>query len=224
MNIISHTNNDSLVNMLADKLNSLLAQKKVLWMLTGGRSIPLEVNIMSKVSKQHSNNLTIVISDERYGLYDHPDSNWYQLKKAGFNQKQAIIYEILQTANPDINITTDQYNQQLTKLFQSSNYNLGLLGLGDDGHIAGILPHSPAIQATSLVTSYMSKPFQRITTTFSGLTRLQEVYVLAFGQNKRLAVSNLVNTSLDLQTQPAQIVKSIKNSTLISDQLNLKEV
>ena len=47
---------------------------------------------MKRIDYDLSSNLTVALADERFGDYGHPDSNWTQLKVAGFDPKHAPMY------------------------------------------------------------------------------------------------------------------------------------
>ena len=103
------------------------------------------------------------------------------------------------------------------------NYLVGQLGLGQDGHIAGILPNTIATNETDeLVVGYENDPFTRITITFTGLRRLSSLFLIATGENKREQLNKLINQDLPLSAQPAQIIKQIEDSYLYNDQLEGK--
>ena len=66
----------------------LKSNKKVLFFLTGGSSIPVGLKaaeLLKNISdKNLIKNLTITLTDERYGPLGYQDSNWQQLLEKGF--------------------------------------------------------------------------------------------------------------------------------------------
>jgi 6-phosphogluconolactonase/glucosamine-6-phosphate isomerase/deaminase len=89
--------------------------------------------------------------------------------------------------------------------------------MGVDGHVAGILPNSPAVlENDELVAYYKASPFERITLSFKALRQLDVAYLIAFGEDKKTALVKL-KTNLSLNEQPAQILKSIKEAYVYSD-------
>ncbi|MFS8118903.1 MAG: 6-phosphogluconolactonase, partial [Microcoleus sp.] len=136
-------------------------------------------------------------------------------ERAGFQPK---LMHIIPTLNDsDIAETTRLFAAHFEEAYAEADYCLGLFGVGADGHTAGILPHSPAVGATSTATYYQSDPYSRITLTVESLLRLDEAVVFAFGENKWPIVHQLETQELALVEQPAQLVKRIMKITLVTD-------
>lgn len=205
---------------MASKLKSSLQQGSTTWFLSGGSNIKLEVAIMSRIDLETSSNLTVTLADERFGAYNHPESNWTKLKAAGFDPKNARVIEIIQPDTTDIESATATFEATLEEIFEDCPSLIGQFGMGNDGHIAGILPHSPAsTDLNSLVTSYASTPFHRISLTFNAIKKLNATFLIAMGEEKKQQLENLVNSDLALADQPAQIIKQVFESYLYNDQV-----
>jgi 6-phosphogluconolactonase/glucosamine-6-phosphate isomerase/deaminase len=91
--------------------------------------------------------------------------------------------------------------------------------VGSDLHIAGILPGSPATSDTGLVSYYKSGNFDRITMTFNAIKLIHTAYVFMFGDAKREAVKELRTSAAPLDMKPANILKSIPEVLVYSDQI-----
>jgi 6-phosphogluconolactonase/glucosamine-6-phosphate isomerase/deaminase len=91
--------------------------------------------------------------------------------------------------------------------------------MGSDGHIAGILPRSPALQATGLVTAYETPTYQRITLTFPAIRRNNIVYLFVFGDEKKAALESLKARSASLADQPAQILHELPEVYVCNNQI-----
>jgi len=89
--------------------------------------------------------------------------------------------------------------------------------MGADGHIAGMLPHTPAVNEKGPVSGYESKPFVRISLTPPALRKIQVAYAFVFGAEKKKAVTDLHDKDLPLEDEPAQILKQIPEATLVTD-------
>ena len=59
--------------------------KKVLFFVTGGSSIAVGVEVAKFLQGKQCQNLTIMLTDERYGPRDHFNSNFFQLIEKGFD-------------------------------------------------------------------------------------------------------------------------------------------
>ncbi len=117
--------------------------KKLLWLIPGGSSIPIVAAVSKQLQGDDLSNLTVTLTDERYGPVGHADSNWQQLRDAGLNLPGANLQPVLR--GKDIDTTAADYSATIAKDLEDCDYKLGFIGIGADGHTAGILPASPAV-------------------------------------------------------------------------------
>lgn len=217
MQFVRVANSNDGAGLLRDRLAAeLAADKSVLWLIPGGSNIPLSVSVMNDIPGQLTSNLSLALTDERYGNIGHPDSNWWQLDQAGFDDKQARRFPVLIDKN--LSATVNHYNDVISQLIMSSDVIIGQFGMGADGHIAGILPDSPAVSATNYVAGYHTATYTRITCTFEVIRRCTAAYLYAFGDNKREALEHL-QTRRAVSSQPAQILHQLADAFVINDQI-----
>ena len=207
---------------LVDKIISLLNdRKKVLWLICGGSNIPTAIEVMARMRAQVSGNilgnLTVSQTDERYGPVGHKDSNWQQMVEGGFNFQGIKSLPILE--NITLEETIVSFGRKISEAFADVDFVVGQLGIGPDGHIAGILPNTPAVNDTGVVTGYVAEPFTRVSLTFNQLTKINFSYVFAFGASKRQALTELRDKDLSLNDQPCAILKQMKESSVFTDQV-----
>jgi 6-phosphogluconolactonase/glucosamine-6-phosphate isomerase/deaminase len=213
-------------------VSSLKEGAKVLWLVPGGSNIPIAVEAMNMIRKEMGDlplkYLYVTLTDERYGPVGHKYSNWKQLEDAGFNFTG--INKIPVLIGKSLEGTVSAYKKGIIKAMNgtaaSEGLIIGLFGMGADGHIAGILPNSPAAayleadhtgKDSPLVCAYRSSPFIRITLTPVALNKVSAAYIFAFGDSKREAVARLRGQDLSIGEQPAQILKHIKESFFYTD-------
>ena len=196
----------------------LSAGRKVLWLLSGGSNIAISVAVMHVLTDALTQHLTIMLIDERHGPVGHHDSNAQQLMAAGFDVKHSTFIPVL-ADDQDLQTTRDSYDEQLRIAFTENEVIIGQLGIGPDGHIAGILPGSPATESTELVAAYDSAMFDRITLTSHALKRLKIAYVYAFGADKADALSKLQDETIPYAEQPAQILKELPEVYIFNDSI-----
>ena len=209
---------------LASKIKSCLNNGPTLWLLSGGSNIHISVAVMSRIDADLSRNLTVALADERFGPYNHPDSNWAQLMDAGFDAKYTRLIETLKPDSTDLINTVSSFSEVLSEAMDEADFLIGQLGMGSDGHTAGILPHSDAAKETEeLVVGYESSPFLRITASFTALRRLGSVFLIATGEDKREQLEKLVNQDIPLEVQPAQIIKQVNEAYIYNDQVEGKQ-
>ena len=183
--------------------DNLRAGHKVLWLLSGGSNIGISVQALKILQAKNISlkNLTVTLTDERYGLVGHPDSNWQQLINTGFNFDLVKHQPILQ--NLDFNQTVEKFKQNYQELYDWADMVIGQFGIGTDGHTAGILP----------------KPdkYKRISLDLETIKNIDIACTFVFGEAKREVIQSLKNKNLSLDIMPAQILKEIKDSYLLSD-------
>jgi 6-phosphogluconolactonase/glucosamine-6-phosphate isomerase/deaminase len=209
---------DGIADLTARLVKELAASHKVLWLVSGGSNIQASVQIMGNISEEQSRHLTVTLADERYGKPGHGDSNWQQLIAAGFDGKRAKLLPILSGA--DFVATVKQYDRIITQAFANTDVVIAQLGIGVDGHIAGILPGSPAAQEdTALIAGYQAPSYRRLTITFPALRRVTAAYAFAFGEPKRLALTALQSNKQSLSKLPSQILNELSEAYVYSDQV-----
>ncbi len=205
----------ALVNELIAYLN---AGKKVLWLIAGGSNIPTAVAVMSRVrsnvAAERLSKLTISQTDERYGPIGHQDSNWRQMIEAGFDFVGTNVLPVLRDLPLDE--TADEWSKEMDKAFADADIVVGQFGMGQDGHIAGILPHSQAVNVPGSVASYEDK-FTRITLTPAMLKRIGIAYAFVYGDMKKKAVADLRDEELSLDEEPAQVFKDMPEVHFYTD-------
>lgn len=207
--------------VIAKRLHEeLSAKKRVLWLLSGGSNIAIEVAALRELPSRLRPNLTIMLSDERFGPYGHKDSNLQQLSDAGFDAHGAKVIPVLVPESLPLETTITHYEDNIRQALATTDVCIAQLGMGSDGHIAGILPGSPAIHAKSLVTRYTTESFDRITLTLQALQQVTATYVFAFGPDKRAQLVRLRDASLPVDEQPAQILKQFAESYVYNDQIS----
>lgn len=198
--------------------NELGTGRKVLWLVSGGSNIAISVAIMYVLTDALTRNLTVMLIDERYGPVGHDDSNMQGLKVAGFDAKHAKIVDILEDSN-DLEATRSAYDERARLAFSEAEIIIGQLGIGNDGHIAGILPQSPATESVEFVAAYTTEIYDRLTLTSHALKRLAAAYVYAFGADKPATLRALRDDMLPYAQQPAQILKELPEVYIFNDEI-----
>lgn len=221
MNFLRTSDWQAGIEHLTQKLHTLLVDNKVLWLIPGGSNISASVAIMDRLDDSLTSNLTTLLTDERYGLFGHPNSNATQLLTAGFKNKLSTNITVLTPANLSLEETAKSYNQKAINAFKSNDIVIGQFGIGTDGHIAGILPHSPATTSTNFVEGYNANEFIRLTLTFEALRQINIAYAFVFGDNKQIALDRLHDEEISTSDQPAQILKKIPEVYIFSDQIQI---
>ena len=193
---------------IAQRINDQLDQDKpVLWLLSGGSAIIVAVAASLLIAPHPL--LSITLADERYGAPGHPDSNYRQLLDAGFTLP---ITPVLTGAAEE----REAANFARFLNVHLEDFIIGLVGMGSDGHTAGILPGSPATQPSNdLVYFYPSPPYLRITVTPHMLSQVCSAHLWAQGADKQSQLKALQHVSSPAM-QPAQYLKRAQELLIYS--------
>lgn len=219
MKFIRTEGTKELESALASRLNDLLgANKRVLWLIPGGSNIEVVCRVMTSLNAEKVSNLTIALTDERYGPPGHDDSNQTQLSKNGFDARGATFLPYL--TGLSLEETVRRVEVTVKEAFSGSDYVVGFFGMGADGHTAGMLPKSPAAEENEKwVIGYEASPYIRLTLTTSALKEVSAAYLGAFGKEKLTALLTLQNGHIPVPQQPAQVLKTIEESYVYNDQI-----
>lgn len=213
MHFIRTTSPHPAAGYLAATLNKLLSQKeRIVWLISGGVEIAVAVAAQKQLTITEG--LVVLQVDERFGPPGHRDSNWQHLLDAGFSTRNIECHPIL--TGSTISETVQDYTELLMLALNRADYRIGLFGIGNDGHTAGILPRSPAAEDPHLVSAYQAPDFERITITPAAITHLDEAILYAPGQEKRHALQQL-HLQLPITLQPMQALKLVRKLVIYSD-------
>src|SRR3990167_2269790 len=116
-----HTTPESTSNAIAERLLELLREGRVTWFVSGGSNIKLEVASLLWLVEQHAplKNLTILLSDERFGKVGHADSNWRLLQDAGFIVDGPTYNEPFTEEETSLELAVTRYDHILRDLLQT---------------------------------------------------------------------------------------------------------
>lgn len=154
--------------------------------------------------------------DERCVPPDHPESNYRMALEAllfDLPIPKRNIHRMRGEADPAA--AAREYQETLRVAFQVSGrevprFDLVLLGMGLDGHVASLFPGSPALQepARLVVATYVQKVRGwRLTLTPRVLTAARHVLFLVTGAEKAAIVRDVLEGPADPERLPAQTVK-----------------
>ncbi len=190
--------------------------------------------------------------DERFGEKDHRHSNELMIKNTGlidyFEDQNTRYYPILQK-DLSLENTALQYDEALRFIFEYFPKSVGVLGIGVDGHTAGIpagaknaklktstfakasadkqSPGSEIVRKmmedqSGLVDFYELEGYgERITMNFHALSLLDLILILVLGQEKREALK-LMFSDGPIEEVPARFYlrpEIAKKVVLITDQI-----
>ena len=144
-------------------------------------------------------NVEIYLGDERFVPQDHPDSNYHMIRQtllAGGGVTPRAIFAIPFDGTPEN--AANAYEEILRQQYGASRlradlplFDLQLLGLGEDGHTASLLPDQPVLgereRWVAVVPEGRREP--RITLTYPALESSRLTVFLVSGAAKRDALA-----------------------------------
>lgn len=211
-------------------LYSIVDKKTVLY-LSGGRTPKdLYANLANDRKILPG---AVALIDERYGKKLHNSSNEKMIQDTGLlyylEENNIPFYPILQEEHLDLKGTADNYDITVRYLFSGFPKSVGILGIGVDGHIAGIAGNRPLTSSQSVINKAefynpmfnpdqkslfvsffadLEGPFkERVSMTFLGLSMLDILLVLVFGDEKQNAI-DLMFTEGRKEEVPARFLIS----------------
>ncbi len=209
---------DDGAELLLSTLEKAAATTQVLWIVSGGSNIDIAVAIAKRLDQACARNIQACLADERFGQLGHADSNYQKLVVAGWPLDKINLVPVLMDG-ADLEITARNYAQAIEQLFSSSDIIIAQLGIGADGHTAGVLPHSVAVESSKPVDFYKGPDFDRITLTLRALAQVHVAFVFAYGPDKQAALADLSTHETSLAEAPCQILKQIPSCNVYNDQV-----
>ena len=164
--------------------------------LTGGtiaEDIHREIARLSPASGVDWSQVVVWWGDERFVAPDSPDRNAGQARTAFLDAVGATrVHEMPSTADAaDVEAGAAAYAAELRE-HGSGEFDVVMLGIGPDGHIASLFPGFPQLDSTEIavgVTGSPKPPPERISLTFAPLNRARSVWFLVSGEGKAGAVA-----------------------------------
>jgi len=246
MKIIKVKNPEEGVEVCKKLLYEIVSKSSVLF-LSGGSTPRALYEKLAKEQKLKAGAVALV--DERF-IQNHESriknhglpkgTNQLMIEQTGLLQYlekvKTRFYPILNDKNMEQ--TTKDYDETARYLFNYFPKSVGILGVGADGHTAGI----PAFKKiskqilndkTSLISNYDISMHHisiyqtpRITFTFNAISRLDQIVVLVFGEDKKkplkLMFTHSTSSGQESITEiPARFLTQpeiISKITLITDQ------
>ena len=152
--------------------------------------------------------------DERHVPPDHPDSN-YGMARAALLDQVPIPADHIHRIRGELRDARDaatEYDSVVSGFSRTYLFDLMLLGLGEDAHIASIFPGSELLERENnrrvIAVWAAHLGVWRITLTPETILDSQTMVVLVAGANKAEAVRATLTGPLDVTTYPAQLLRS----------------
>jgi len=181
--------------------------------LSGGNTPKfLYKELASKYGQQ--NNISLWTIDDRHVDIRNEHSNQAMINNI-FSKTKFNILSLDYFEDPK-----DSANNYTKLVFENIDYfNSAILGVGDDGHIASLFSNTKALNITEMCfieneVNILTK--WRVTSTFSLLSSIENIYLLVTGENKK----NILQEMKDNEELPInKLIEMREKTTLLTDQI-----
>lgn len=149
-------------------------------------------------------------SDERSVPPNHPDNNFHMAMQAGLAQlpiPQENIFRM--EAQKDIEQNAKHYEQLLTQKIPSKQFDLLMLGMGEDGHTASLFPRTHGLHTKDkyIIANYVpQKHTWRMTVTYACIHSAHMICIYVLGKNKAHMVVHALTGNYNPDELPIQRV------------------
>lgn len=209
-----HAVSEKALNLILGTIDS-----NTLLLLSGGTSPDLLYKMIAQDRTLKPGAVALI--DERFGKPMHDNSNEKMIFNTGLTSylESAGIPFFRILKDTDMQAASVIYEQIIQSIFKSFFKRVAVMGVGADGHTAGIKPNLE-YDHTKFVVGYDDKKGmfgKRITLTFEALEKIDEFIVLVFGENKRNIIDKMSKDG-DQQKFPACFyVNSSAKTKLLTD-------
>ncbi|MBV8358981.1 MAG: 6-phosphogluconolactonase [Deltaproteobacteria bacterium] len=155
--------------------------------------------------------------DERCVPPDDPASNFGMANRTMLSKLALRPEQIHRMRGEDEPLhAAQEYERELRAFFRLEQpddfpcFNLMLLGLGENAHVASLFPRHPALHEKTrlaVAVEVEAVPSRRISLTMPVINNAERVMFLVSGEKKAAAVRNILRGPADPEQYPAQFVK-----------------
>ncbi|MEP7258344.1 MAG: 6-phosphogluconolactonase [Flavitalea sp.] len=205
----------ALAHFFIDTAEKAIAYKGYFTVALSGGSSPKKLYELLATDYSDKTNWSKVLfffGDERYVPLDHPDSNALMASKSLFeplNIDASQIFAVDTSLDPAA--AAAKYMETILAHIPHHpvQFDLVLLGLGDDAHTASLFPGASVLkekEATVKEVYLEDKKIFRITLTAPLINDAHHVAFLVYGQSKAHAINKVLEGEKNTQLYPAQMI------------------
>lgn len=185
--------------------------------LSGGSSPKKLYEILSADYKNSIdwNKIYFFFGDERYVPKTDPKSNFLMAKKALFDPLGILETQVFAVDTSfEPKVAARKYADVLNNFFEGCeiNFDLVLLGLGDNSHTASLFPHTNVLydKAPSVKEIFLKdQNVYRITLNAPLINQANHIAFLVYGEAKAEAVQHILEGEKDINDYPAQLINPV---------------
>ena len=198
-----------LLELISQQINE---SEKISIGLSGGNTPQLFYELFAKKFQKYDN-ISLWTVDERHIKTSENISNQNMINSI-FNDSKLDVIEYVYDKDP--RVSAENYTNKVIE--KIDKFDIAVLGVGDDGHIASLFPDSKALDSNkkgfvenevNILTKW------RITSTYKLLTDVDYLYLFVTGENKKEIIQKIGNED-DLPVN--KLISLRKKTILLTDQ------
>lgn len=189
-------------NALKSQIEKLLEQSELITIALSGGSSPLPVYEKLGSFDLDWNRILFFLVDERCTPNTSPESNFGNIQKAFFKHISSDVFPMIKEEKSYQDCASD-YEKLLSEKLRIVNefpsFDLIVLGMGLDGHIASLFPNTQALEEekASVVLNQVSQlNTERITITYPVILNASSLVLLIKGEGKKEVLLNATQEKL----------------------------
>ena len=215
---------DALAQAIADRLTTRVAALQAEGrtprvVLTGGT---IAVTAYQRIGEGSADwaNVDFWFGDERFMPEGHADRNDQQARDAFLDRVGAT--RVHRVAGNDCSLSAAEAADEYAATLPDDPFDIVLLGVGPDGHVASLFPQHPQLRETERACVELfdspKPPPVRITMTFPTLNRADAVWFLVSGEEKSDAVARALAEDGSLNETPARGARGRQETVWLLDE------
>jgi 6-phosphogluconolactonase len=191
--------------------------------LTGGSSPKRAYELAAERDGDWSG-ATVWFTDERCVEPAHPESNYGMAERSLLSQLSAGPHVVRMEGELGPDAGAGGYEAEIrARLGAEPRWNLLLLGMGPDGHIASLFPGKPELEersrlAVGVPLAGMEPQVPRISLSMPALCSAREAIMLITGESKAAMVARVFGTGGDRSLPAAQVELRYGTLTVLLDE------
>jgi 6-phosphogluconolactonase len=205
-------------------IGAALADRPICTLVLSGGNTPKPLYERLAAADLPWDRIHLFWGDERYVPATDPDSNYGMTRSVWIDRcaiPAANVHPMTMAESPIA--AAAAYEAHLAEFFgidapgDGPEFDVMLLGMGDDGHTASLFPHTAALGVTDRWVTVGEKSGQpRLTLTVPVINRSRQVLFLVAGASKRPALAQVWADQGDAQTYPSRLIRA-ENLTWLLD-------
>jgi 6-phosphogluconolactonase len=215
-----------LARHFADRLVKLTEAKQSVYLAISGGSTPQHIFDIMANEYAHTikwDRIKLFWVDERCVPPSHSDSNYlmtqtHLLDKVGLPAHNVFRVKGELPPHEALAQYMAQINGNVPIVDGLPQFDLTVLGMGDDGHTASIFPHEIALWQSANICELGHHPQShqiRVTLTGGVINHSKHIVFLVTGQNKAIKINELFSFSPQSKAYPASLVDIDKTTWLL---------